>query len=133
MRDKISEKLDEWEAKHVGLVDGKKRIFYGQRPNTVELDDWNFIVFGLEEIDKSGTNSLDLNGYYFVDIIRENYIDDETIFSIIEKMEEIDGLKLCKGANPVDYITKGNTDIVCELMRLRFTKPMKRCGLNGKN
>lgn len=139
MRDKIFEKLDEWENKKLGLenqedIDRKeKRIFYGQKPSSVELNDWNFIVFGMEEINKSGTNNQDFNGYYFVDIVRENFIDDETIFSLIETMEEISGIKLCRGTNPIDYITKGNTDIVCELMRLRFTRPMKRESLNGEN
>jgi len=137
LRDKIFEKLDEWENKKLNLEtqeekeNKEKRIFYGQKPATIEIDDWNFIVFGMEEIDKSGTNSQDLSGFYFVDIVRENYIDDETIFSLIETMEEIAGIKLCKGSNPIDYITKGNTDIVCELMRLRFTRPMKRSSLNG--
>ena len=73
------------------------------------------------------------SGYYFVDIIRENFIDDETIFSLIETMEEIAGIKLCKGSNPIDYITKGNTSIVCEMMRLRFTRPMKRSSIGGGN
>ncbi len=132
MRDEITKKLEEWEANQEGLSKDQ-RIFYGQKPKTVVLQDWNYIVFGVEDINKSGTNSMDLNGYYFVDIIRENYIDDQTIFTLIQKIEEIPGMKLCKGTNPVDYIIKGKTDIVCELMRLRFTRPMKRCGLIANN
>ena len=132
MRDKISEELDKWENNKLGLqteqeIESKeKRIFYGQKPSLVVLDDWNYIVFGMEEVDKSGTNSMDLSGYYFIDIIRENYIDDDTIFSLIRAIEDnINGMKLCKGPCPIDYVIKGNTDIVCEMMRLRFTKPMK--------
>ncbi len=139
MRDKISEVLDNWENEKLGLTtdsqkeEKEKRIFYGQKPSSIKLEDWNYIVFGMEELDKSGTNSMDLSGYYFVDIIRENYIDDETIFSLITSMESINGMKLCRGALPIDYITKGDTSIVCELMRLRFTRPMKRININAEN
>lgn len=131
MRDKIAEKLEEWQNKRSDISKEDRRIFYGQKPSDVVIDDWNYIVFGVEDIEKSGSNSMDLSGYYFVDIIRENFIDDDTIFSLIEAIEEIPGLKLCRGSNPVDYVNKGNTDIVCELMRLRFTRPMKRINLNG--
>lgn len=131
MRDKIAEKLEEWQNKRSDISKDDRRIFYGQKPSDVVVEDWNYIVFGVEDIEKSGSNSMDLSGYYFVDIIRENFIDDDTIFSLIEAIEEIPGLKLCRGSNPVDYVNKGNTDIVCELMRLRFTRPMKRINLNG--
>lgn len=131
MRDKIAEKLEEWQNKRSDISKEDRRIFYGQKPSGVVIEDWNYIVFGVEDIEKSGSNSMDLSGYYFVDIIRENFIDDDTIFSLIEAIEEIPGLKLCRGSNPVDYVNKGNTDIVCELMRLRFTRPMKRINLNG--
>lgn len=139
MRDKIFEKLDEWENKMLGLesqsdIDRKeKRIFYGMKPSGVDLPDWNFIVFGMEDIIKTGTNKQDLNRYVFVDIVRESFIDDETIFTIIDFMEEIPGLKLCAGSNPVDYVNKGNTNIICELLRLRFTRPMKRVNKIGEN
>ena len=139
MRDKIAEKLDEWENQQLGLETDEekrtktKRIFYGQKPSNVLQEDWNFIVYGMEDIVKSGTNSQDLSGYYFIDIIREDYISDDVIFSIIDKMEEINGIKLCAGSNPIDYVLKGNTDIVCEMMRLRFTRPMKRININAES
>ena len=138
MRDQIAEKLDEWENNFLGLETEEEirnktvRIFYGQKPSNVLQDDWNFIVYGMESIDKTGTNSQDLSGYYFVDIIREDYISDDVIFSIIKAMEEITGFKLCQGSNPIDYVLKGNTDIVCEMMRLRFTRPMKRININAE-
>jgi len=139
LRDKISEALEKWENKRLNLTEiedinkKEKRIFYGQKPISIKLDDWNYVIFGMVEINKSGDNSLDLSGYYFVDIIRENFVDDETIFSLIEAMEEIPGIKLCRGTNPIDYITKGNTSIVCEMMRLMFTRPMKRKNINVEN
>ena len=84
MRDKIAEKLEEWQNKRSDISKEDRRIFYGQKPSGVVVEDWNYIVFGVEDIEKSGSNSMDLSGYYFVDIIRENFIDDDTIFSLIE-------------------------------------------------
>lgn len=133
MRDKINEKLEEWQNKRYDIPKSDRRIFYGRALKQYIPDDWNYIVFGMEDLDKTGTNSMDLSAYYFVDIIREDFIDDETIFSIIKAMEEIPGMKLCRGKSPVDYIPKGNTDIICELMRLQFTRPMKRVNLNAHN
>ena len=71
--------------------------------------------------------------YLYVDIIRENYISDDTIFSLIDKIEEINGVKLTNNTCPIDYVIKGNTDIVCEMMRLTFTRPMKRMNINGQD
>lgn len=131
MRDKITEKLEEWQNSQLDIPKDQRRIFYGQKPSNVTIEDWNYVVFGMEDIDKSGNNSMDLSRYFFVDIIRENFLSDEIIFGIIESMEEIPGMKLVKGSNPIDYVTKGNTDIVCEMIRLRFVKPMKRENLNN--
>ncbi len=131
MRDKITEKLEEWQNSQQDIPKDQRRIFYGQKPSHVTIEDWNYIVFGMEDIDKSGNNSMDLSRYFFVDIIRENFISDEVIFGIINAMEEIPGMKLVNGSNPVDYVTKGNTDIVCEMIRLRFIRPMKRININN--
>lgn len=138
MRDKIEEKLEEWDKEFLNIDITDKspenlRIFYGIKPSNIYLDDWNYLVFGQEHITKSGTNRQDLSTNIYVDIIRENYISDETIFSLIQKIEELNGVKLSSGSHPIDYILKGNTDVVCELMRLTFTKPFKRGNLSGEN
>lgn len=136
MRDKIEEKLEEWDRDFLKIdIEDKSpenlRIFYGMKQSSVELNDWNYIVFGLDSISKSGTNRQDLSSYLYVDIIRENYISDDTIFSLIDKIEELNGVKLTNNTCPIDYVIKGNTDIVCEMMRLTFTRPMKRMNING--
>lgn len=124
MRNEIFEKLLEWQ-KEYGFYKDEARIFYGIKPNNVELEDWDYIVFGSLNWKKSGTNKLDLNRYYFVNIICENFIDDDLILSLIKKMLEIKGLSLDDDSFQVEYLIKGNTDITCEAMSIAFTKPLK--------
>ena len=117
MRNKIKEKLLELD----------KTVYYGLVPDTVANDDWNYIVFGQRKIKKSGTSSTDLNGYWYVTIVREDYIPDDIVFEVLEKMSEIAGLRLADGDYEYTYTFKGNTNIVVEILELQFTKTKKRC------
>lgn len=117
MRNKIRDKLIE--------IDDK--IHYGIVPSNVENEDWNYFVFGQRKLRKSGTSSTDLNGYWYVTIVRENFIPDDVVFEVIEKMSEISGLRLADGDYEYTYTFKGNTDIVVEILELQFTKTKKAC------
>ena len=117
MRNKIQQKLRELDNK----------IYYGIVPENVENDDWNYFVFGQRKLRKSGTSLTDMNGYWYVTIVRENYIPDDVIFDVIEKLTEISGLRLADGDFEYIYTFKGNTNIVVEILELQFTKTKKRC------
>lgn len=121
MRNKIKEKLLE--------IDNQ--IYYGLVPENIEINEWNYFVFGQRKIRKSGTSSTDLNGYWYVTIVRENYIPDDVLFEVLDKMNEIAGLRLAEGEFEYNYTTKGNTNIVVEILELQFTKTKKRCSLNA--
>ena len=117
MRNKIKEKLSE--------ID--KRMYYGIVPESEEKYDWNYFVFGQRKLRKSGTSSTDLNGYWYVTIVRENYIPDDVVFNVINKVTEISGLRLADGEFEYTYTFKGNTNIVVEILELQFTKMKKGC------
>ena len=117
MRNKIKEKLLEVDS----------TIFYGLVPENYEIDDWNYLVFGQRKIRKKASDSLDLNGYWYVAIVRENYIPDDVVFDVMKKMGEIAGLRLADGDFEYSYVTKGNTNIVVEILELQFTKTKKAC------
>ena len=117
MRDDIKNKLLE--------VDD--HIYYGIVPDNVEIDDWNYFVFGQRKLRKSGTSLTDLNGYWYVTIVREDFIPDDVVFQVIDKMSEIAGLRLADGDYEYNYTTKGSTNIVVEILELQFTKTKKRC------
>lgn len=123
MRNKIKEKLFEIDSK----------VYYGLVPDTEEVikDDWNYFVFGQRKISKSGTSSTDLNGYWYVTIVRENFIPDNVVFDVIKKLtddeEGISGLRLANTDFEYTYTFKGSTNIVVEILELQFTKTKKRC------
>jgi len=117
LRNKIQEKLLE--------ID--KKVFYGIVPDNVENEEWNYFVFGQKKLRKSGSSSNDLNGYWYVTIVREDFISDSIIFEVIEKLSEISGLRLADGDFEVTYTFKGDTNIVVEILELQFTKTKKAC------
>lgn len=119
MRDEINKKLLE--------IDGNRVPYYGIVPDNVEIAEWNYFVFGQTKIRKSGTSLTDLNGYWYVTIVRENFIPDDVVFQVIEKMEEIPGLRLADNDFEYNYLMKGSTNIVVEILELQFTKTKKRC------
>ena len=63
---------------------------------------------------------------------QEEFIDDETIFGVIDAMESIPGMRLAQGDMSYQYTTKPNTSTVIEMLMLEFVKPKKRCA-NGGN
>ena len=117
MRNDIREKLKE--------IDNV--VLYGIVPDNVEIDEWNYLVFGQRKIRKKDTASNDLQGYWYVVIVRENYIPDDVVFQVINKMTEIPGLRLADGDLNYEYTTKGSTNIVVEMLELQFTKTKKGC------
>lgn len=117
MRDKIKEKLLEIDS----------NVHYGIIPDTIEIDEWNYLVFGQSKVRKKDSSSNDLQGYWYVTIVREDYIPDDVIFNVIEKVTEIAGLRLADGDFEYDYVTKGNSNLVVEILKIDFTKTKKRC------
>ena len=118
MRNKIKDKLLEIDS----------NLHYGIVPDNIKNEeDWNFIVFGQTKLRKSGTSLTDLNGYWYVTIAREDFIPDDLVFDVIEKLSDIPGLRLADGDFDYTYTTKGNTNIVVEILELQFTKTKKRC------
>lgn len=117
MRNKIKEKLLELDT----------NIYYGIVPDNVDIEDWNYFVFGQEKISKGGTSQTDLQGYWYVTIVRENFIPDETVLDVIEKITDIAGVRLADGDCEYNYVQKGSTNIIVEMLQIRFTKTKKRC------
>lgn len=115
MRSKIKEKLLEIDS----------NVYYGIIPDNVEIETLDYFVFGQSKMRKSGTSSNDLNGYWYVVIVREEYIHDDVIKQVISKLTEIHGLRLADGDYEYNYIQKGNTNIIVEMCTLTFTKMKK--------
>ena len=104
------------------LLQFKLPVFYG-KTFAKENDNWNYIVFNRQQLTKSGTNMIDVNYLYQVHIVNEDYIDEDFEIEVIKALKKI-GLKLT-GVGQYNYVTKGNTDIVVEMLTLTFTKTSK--------
>ena len=117
MRNLIQEKLLEIDS----------NIHYGIVPDNVENKEWNYFVFGQRKLRKKDSTSNDLQGYWNVVIVRENFIPDDVVIDVINKITDIPGVRLADGDFEYNYIMKGNTNIVVEILELQFTKTKKGC------
>lgn len=115
MHNEIKEKLEQIDY----------NIFYGLVPKGCEIEEWNYLVFGKKKLRKSGTSGIDLTDYYSVTIVRENYIPDDLVFKIIQAMRSIPGMRLSDDECNYEYTTKGNTNLVVEILSIYFTKAKK--------
>lgn len=117
MRNEIKNKLLELDT----------NIHYGMVPDSVTPKEYNYFVFGQEKINKKSATSNDLQGHWYVVIVREDFIPDDLVLDVIEKVTDIPGVRLADGDCTYDYITKGGTNIVVEMLMIKFTKTKKRC------
>ena len=102
-------------------------VFYGKMPESFIKEDWNCIVFGKNSIKPTGTSNIDMIDNYWVAIIRENYIPDDLVYEIIDKLNSLPGLKLTSDEGNYEYVFKNKTDLVVEFLTLSFSK-VKKCG-----
>lgn len=102
-------------------------IYYGRVPESKIQENWNYFVFGKNSLRKEGANSIDLIDSYWIAIVRENYIPDDLVFEVIDKLSAIPGLKLTTDDGNYEYVFKNKTDLVVEVLTLSFSK-VKKCG-----
>lgn len=114
--------LDEIEQK---LKEINPNTKYAKLYNFDDLQDYNFLVFGKKGLRKTEDGRSLQNSFYVI-IVNENYIDDSTVLSVIDKVEEIPGLRLASGDFQFEYLRKGNTDFVVETLMLEFSKTLRR-------
>ena len=63
--------------------------------------------------------------YYQVNLIHEDYIPENAVFQIIDKLSKIQGLKEANEDVVFDYTIKSKTDTVVEAAVIIFTEPIK--------
>lgn len=109
------------------LMEIDENVHYGRIPESKINEDWNYFVFGKSKLRPTGTSNIDLIDNYWVAIVRENYIPDELVFNVIDKLNSIPGLKLTSEDGNYEYVFKNKTDLVVEILTLSFSK-VKKCG-----
>ena len=100
------------------------RVYYGMVDDELRETRWNYIVFNRTKLRSTG-NKTGLADGYDVHIIRENFIPEGVDLEVIEKMQEINGVKLSGEDGTYTYIQKPNTNIVIEMLTLHFVRARK--------
>jgi hypothetical protein len=112
--DDIKNKLEE--------VDPK--VYYGMVDDEVMETVWDYTVFNRTKLKSTGNKTGYTDGYD-VHIVRENFIPEGVDLSVIEKMLEIDGMRLAGEDGSYSYVQKANTNIVVEMLTLHFVRARK--------
>ena len=96
-----------------------------------ELDRWNYFVFNRIRRTKNNNSRQDLQTFYQVHVVHEDYIPEGYIDRVIKKLEAPadPGTKLRQTNDDIEfnYVYKGNTDLVVEIATITFYHPEKRC------
>lgn len=110
------------------LLKIEENVFYGIAPEThvKSADNLDCMIFGVSNYQRKSDKSLDLQGTWYVVIVREDYIPEDLIFQVIDTLHCISGLRLTSDSFDVEYLQKGNTDVTVEAVRLTFSRTIKR-------
>lgn len=100
-------------------------VFYGA-VDTEKMKDkpFDYLVFNRTTL-KASTQKTGFTDGYVVHIIREEWIPDEVIDGVIQKMQEINGMRLASNEFQYNYEMKPNTNLVIEMLSIDFVKPRK--------
>ena len=60
-------------------------------------------------------------------MICENYVPEDEVMKIIQKIGEIPGMNVADKPITYDYTTKGSTDLVVEMATITFVRPVRGC------
>lgn len=103
-------------------------VFYGMVDKSVAAKAWDYTVFGRKNL-SAAANKTGYTTYYWVAIVREDFVPEGTEISVIDKMLEIDGMRLSSTDGQYEYIMKPNTNTVIEVLTLEFYKADKRAAV----
>ena len=100
-------------------------VYYGmmtKEPDEVPV--WDYIVFNRVKL-RSNTDKNSFSDVFAVHIIRENFIPEGFDVEVIAKMKEIPGVRLVGEDGTFNYMQKGKTDTVVEMLTLHFSRARK--------
>lgn len=106
------------------LLEIDPNVFYGMVDPVMRESVWDYIVFHRKPT-KPSVNKTGYSYYFTVNIVRENFIPEGLDLAVIEKMQEIPGMKIAGNEMPYEYVAKPNTNVVVEMLSIDFVKPVK--------
>ena len=106
------------------LEEVDSKVYYGAVDKNIQKTEWNYIVFDRSRM-AVNTNKSGYSYYYRVHIIREDFIPEGLEISVIDKILEINGMRLASNDIAYEYVMKPNTNAVVEMATIEFVKPVK--------
>ena len=107
------------------LLEVDENVFYGMVHQRMNETLWNYIVFD-RSVMSINANKTGYTDKFTVHIIREEWIPEEVVFAVIDKMLEIPGMKLAGNDATYDYFEKPKTNVVIEMLSIDFVKQKKK-------
>lgn len=97
-------------------------VYYGMC-NAKSLPEWNYFVFNRRNV--TSENNHRCTDRYEIHIIHEDYVMEEYEITVIKALKkEIPGISLA-GDMTFDYVTKGDTQRVVEIVTIPMKKAKK--------
>ena len=106
------------------LEEIEDHVFYGMVDDSMQKTLWNYIVFN-RTVMKANSNKTGYTDYFTVHIIREEWIPEGFEIEVINKMLEINGMRLSGTDSVYTYVPKPNTNVVVEMLSIEFMKAKK--------
>lgn len=100
-------------------------VFYGSADDVANNVLWQYIVFWRERTARNQNNNS-FTDFYSVAIVHENWVPDEMISEVIEKLEQLPGVRLANSDIGFNYTFKPSTNAVIEIATLTFSRARKR-------
>lgn len=101
-----------------------QNVFYGMVDPKMRETLWNYTVFNREKMTPSA-NRTGYSYYFSVHVVREDFIPDGLEKTVIDKVLEIDGMRLAAGDGTYDYVQKPSTNAIVEMFSVSFVKAVK--------
>ena len=106
------------------LLEVDPNVYYGKVDSAIRESRWDYIVFDRRRI-RPSENKTSYSHYYAVHIVRESFVPDGLEREVINKMLEIDGMRLAGTDLTFDYAPKPNTDEIVEMVTIEFVKAIR--------
>ena len=113
------------QAIETALKEVQEPVFYGSADDVGNAALWNYIVFFRERRARNQNNTA-VTDYFTVGIVHENWVPDEMIEAVIEKLDAIPGIRIANTDVSFDYTRKPGTNAVIEIATLTFSRARKQ-------
>lgn len=107
------------------LLSVDENVYYGTAEQHPKDKRWDYIVFSRDVISRND-NRTSLTDTVNVAIVREEYIEEGLPETIVDTVEGLKGFRLASGNHEYFYTVKPNTNLVVEMLVLKFTHSRKK-------